>query len=93
MEVEAFSKKNDYVPEIDKNWQNKKVSYFLDSVNVAAVAVMLSVLISMIETSLINWQSILIAIISLGVTFGIKKSNVMHVILGGSILGYILNLI
>ncbi|WP_281614455.1 chromate efflux transporter [Flammeovirga sp. SubArs3] len=80
-------------PLIPKLRNNKKVGYFLDSVNVAAVALMISVLLSMCKASLVDWQSIIIACLSLFVTFKVKKANAMHVILGGAVLGYLLQLI
>ncbi|NMM47316.1 chromate efflux transporter [Marinigracilibium pacificum] len=66
---------------------------FLDSVNIAAVAVMCSVLISMAQDTLTNWQSIVLAILGLVFTFGPKKLSAMWIVLGSSILGYLLMLI
>ncbi|MDG2227507.1 MAG: chromate efflux transporter [Flavobacteriales bacterium] len=78
-------------PLIPKMRKSKVLGYFLDSVNVAAVAVMAGVLIEMSRVVLINdWRAIVIAVISVGVTFGLKKSNAMWTVLGGSILGYLL---
>ncbi|OHX68124.1 chromate efflux transporter [Flammeovirga pacifica] len=77
-------------PFIPKLRSNKKVRYFLDSVNVAAVAIMGIVLIQMSMTALTDWKSLLIGGLGFFATFGIKKANAMHVILGGSLLGYIL---
>jgi len=66
------------------------LSYFLDSVNVAAVAVMLGVLVTMSMETLITWQAVVIALISVFFTFGPKKLNPMWLILIGAFLGYIL---
>ena len=78
-------------PLIPKMRKSKVLGYFLDSVNVAAVAVMAGVLIEMSRVVLINdWRAIVIAVISVGVTFGLKKSNAMWTVLGGSLLGYLL---
>jgi len=78
-------------PLIPKMRKSKVLRYFLDSVNVAAVAVMLGVLFEMSRVILINdWRAILIAVISMGITFGLKKSNAMWTVLGGSLLGYLL---
>lgn len=78
-------------PLIPKMRKSKVLGYFLDSVNVAAVAVMAGVLIEMSRVVLINdWRAIVIAVISIGVTFGLKKSNAMWTVLGGSIFGYLL---
>ena len=81
---------NPLVPKIRKS---ATLGYFLDSVNIAAVAVIAGVLISMGAETLTDWKSILIAVISIGVTFGFKKMNPMWAVLGGSILGYLLTLI
>jgi len=78
-------------PLIPKMRKSKVLGHFLNSVNVAAVAVMVGVLFEMSRVILINdWRAIVIAVISIGVTFGLKKSNAMWTVLGGSILGYLL---
>ena len=78
-------------PLIPKMRKSKVLGYFLDSVNVAAVAVMLGVLFEMSRVVLMNdWRAIVIAVISIGITFGLKKSNAMWTVLGGSFLGYLL---
>ncbi len=64
--------------------------YFLDAVNVAAVAVMLAVLVIMGVETLIDWRAIIIAGISFFLVFSKLKVNVMWLIAGGSILGYLL---
>ena len=78
-------------PLIPKMRKSKVLGHFLNSVNVAAVAVMVGVLFEMSRVILINdWRAIIIAVISVGVTFGLKKSNAMWTVLGGSLLGYLL---
>jgi len=79
-------------PWIPKMRKSKLFSYFLNSVNIAAVAVMLAVLYKMSLETLINWQAILIAAISFLIVFKFKKVNVMWLVLGGAVLGYLLNL-
>lgn len=69
---------------------SKIFRYFLDAVNVAAVAVMFAVLITMGKETLVNWQAIFIALLSAFFVFSKWKLNVMWLILGGAILGYIL---
>jgi chromate transporter len=80
-------------PLVPKMRQSKILGYFLDCVNVAAVAVMGAVLIKMGQESLSDWRSIIIAIIGIAMTFGCKKSNAMYVVLMGSLLGYLLTLV
>ncbi|WP_103069388.1 chromate efflux transporter [Aquimarina sediminis] len=80
-------------PLVPKMRKSKLLSYFLDSVNIAAVAIMLSVLYVMSIDALIDWKSICIAVLSVIVVFAIKKVNAMWVVLGGSILGYLLAIV
>ncbi|MDH7446002.1 chromate efflux transporter [Aquimarina sp. 2201CG14-23] len=80
-------------PLIPKMRKSKVLSYFLDSVNIAAVAIMLSVLYAMSVDTLVGWRSVLIALISCVLIFGLKKINVMYIVLGGAVLGYLLHLI
>ncbi len=80
-------------PLVSKLRQSKVLSYFLDSVNVAAVAVMLAVLTKMSFASLIDWKMIVIAILSFFVVFYIKKISSVWVIIGGAVLGYLFSFI
>jgi chromate transporter len=43
--------------------------------------------------TLTNWRAVVIAFISIGVTFGFKKVLAVWTVIGGAVLGYILNLI
>ncbi len=65
----------------------------LDAVNVAAVAVMLSVLITMSIDTLTDWRAIGIAGISAFFIFSKWKISVMWLIAGGAVLGYLLLLL
>jgi chromate transporter len=66
---------------------------FLDGVNVAAVAIILAICYVLGKETITDWKTITIAIISLIFTFGFKKVNSAIIVLGGSLLGYVLNLI
>ncbi len=77
-------------PLIPKMRQSKLLGFFLDAVNIAAVAVMTSVLFDMSRDTLTDWRWILIAIISFTITFGFKKVNAMWTVLGGALMGYLL---
>lgn len=79
-------------PLIPKMRQSKFLSYFLDAVNVAAVAIMVAVLMKMGQEVLTDWRMIVIALLSFYVTFFIKKINAILIVLGGATLGYILHL-
>jgi len=50
--------------------ESNVLGYFLDSVNAAAVAVMLAILIFMAKDTLMDWRSIVIAVLSFFLTFG-----------------------
>ena len=63
--------------------------YFLDAVNVAAVAVMVAVLVVMTRETLIEWQSISIAIIASFLTFKTKTSTIWTIVIG-AVLGFLL---
>ena len=77
-------------PLIPKMRKSKVLGYFLDSVNVAAVAIMLAVLITMSQQTLLDWQAALIAVVSVVLIFKFKKVSVMWVLIIGAILGYAL---
>ncbi len=76
-------------PFIPKMRNSKLLRYFLDSVNVAAVAVMLAVLIVMAKETLIEWQSISIAIMAAYLTFKTKISTIWTIVIG-AIFGFLL---
>ena len=77
-------------PLIPKMRKSKVLGYFLDSINVAAVAIMLSVVITMSKQTLLDWQAALIAVVSVVLIFKFKKVSVMWVLIIGAILGYVL---
>ena len=77
-----------------KRMRNSNVfSAFLDAVNVASIAIIISICLEMGKETIIDWRTILIAIISIIVTFNYRNINSAFIVLGGSIIGYILNLI
>ena len=76
-------------PFIPKMRNSKILRYFLDSVNVAAVAVMLAVLIVMAKETLIEWQSISITIVAVVLTFKTKVSTIWTIVIG-AVLGFLL---
>ncbi len=81
---------NPFVPKMRKS---KFLGFFLDSVNIAAVAVMLGVLFTMSMETITNWRAIVIALISFGIIFGFKRVSVMWTVFGGALLGYVMNFI
>ena len=77
-------------PFVSKMRKSKMLRYFLDAVNVAAVAVMFAVLLVMGKDTLLDWRAISIAGVSAFFVFSKWKINVMWLILGGAIAGYLL---
>jgi len=77
-------------PLVPKMRSSMIFSYFLDTVNVGAVAIMFAVLITMSLETLTDWRAIVIAIISAFFMFSKWKVSVMWLILGGAVLGYVL---
>lgn len=76
-------------PLIPKMQKSRLLRYFLDAVNVAAVAVMLAVLVVMTKETLIDWQTIVIALLALLLVFKTKVSTIWVIIIG-AVLGYLL---
>lgn len=68
-------------------------SAFLDAVNVASVALIIVACFEMSRTAITDWRTILIAVLSIVIVFGYKKLNSAFVVLGGSVLGYLLSLL
>ena len=80
-------------PLVPKMRKSKILRGFLESVNVAAVAVMLAVLIIMGKNVLTDWPWVLIAIISALLVFGPKKISPIWVIVIGAVSGYVLEVL
>ena len=77
---------NPFIPRMRKS---TILRYFLDSVNVAAVAVMLAVLVIMAKETLVEWQSLLIALVAVLLTFKTKVSTIWTIVIGAA-LGFLL---
>lgn len=80
-------------PLIPRLRSSKIMSAFLDTVNVASIAIIVSILIEMGRATLLDWRTILIAVLSFVVTYFFKKLNTAFIVIGGSLLGYLLNLV
>jgi chromate transporter len=81
---------NPLIPRLRKS---KVMSAFLDSINIAAVAIIAAVCIAMGKDTLTDWRTMLIGIISLAVILLFKKLNNAFIVLGGSAMGYLLMLL
>ncbi len=77
-------------PVIPRLRRSKVVAAFLDTVNIASIAIILSVVIEIGKASLYDWRTMLIATLSFIVTFSFRKLNTAFIIAGGSLLGYLL---
>jgi chromate transporter len=80
-------------PMVRKMRNSKLFSTFLDAVNVASVAIIISICFTMGKDSITDWRTIVIALLSIGLTFGYRKINSVFIVLGGSLIGYLLSLI
>jgi chromate transporter len=80
-------------PMVNKMRNSKLFSAFLDAVNAASVAIIVVVCFDMGKESITDWRTLFIAILSIVIAFGFRKINSAFVVLGGSILGYLLTLI
>lgn len=79
-------------PIVKKMRNSKLFSAFLDAVNVASIAIIVAVCFDMGKDTITDWRTILIAVLSIIIAFGYKKLNSAIVVLGGSIIGYLLTL-
>ncbi len=80
-------------PLVPKMRKSRLFSSFLDAVNVASVAIISFVCYQMGKESIADWRTACIALVSIMVTFGLKKVNSVFIVTGGSALGYLLTLI
>ena len=80
-------------PLVPKMRNSRLFSSFLDGVNIASVAIILTVCISFAGETIMDWRTILIAILSLIICFGFRKVNTVFLIIGSAALGYVMQLI
>lgn len=77
-----------------KKMRNSKIfSVFLDAVNAASVAIIVSVCISMGIETVNDWRTILIVAACLVISFGFRKINSALIVVLGSGMGYLLTLL
>lgn len=77
-------------PLVPRMRRSRLFSAFLDGVNAASVAIILTVCIEFGRATIIDWRAIVIAVLSAIIVFGFPKVNTAFVIAGGSLLGYLL---
>lgn len=80
-------------PIVKKMRNSKLFSVFLDAVNVASVALIVAVCFEMGKDTITDWRSLLITFLSIATVFSFKKMNSAFIVLGGSVLGYLLTLL
>lgn len=80
-------------PLIPKLRKSKLMSTFLDTVNIASVAIILSICITMGKASITDWRTVVIAIAGLLITLKFRKLNSAFIVLGGAVVGYLLWLV
>jgi chromate transporter len=80
-------------PLVKKMRSSTLFSTFLDAVNVASVAIIISVCFAMGKDSITDWRTISIAFVSLLLIFGYKKINSALIVVGGSLAGYLLTFV
>lgn len=69
------------------------LSKFLDAVNAGAVGIMIAVTLKLGYEFAFDWRAAVLMALSILVTFVIKKISPLWIILGGGILGYLLNFV
>lgn len=77
-------------PLVKKLRSSTLFSVFLDAVNVASVAIIISICIQMGKDTIIDWRTILIAILSILTVFYYRKINSAFIVISGGFLGYLL---
>lgn len=77
-------------PFVNKMRNSSTFSSFLNGVNVASIALIISVCITMGIDSITDWKTTLIACASIAILFVFKKLNSAFVVIGGALLGYLL---
>jgi len=80
-------------PLIPRFRNSQLFSAFLDGVNVASVAIIVTVCISFSREVITDWRTVVIGIVSLVVTFGFRRVNTVFLVLGGAVMGYLLQLL
>lgn len=80
-------------PIVKKMRNSKLFSSFLDALNVASVAIIVAVCFDMGKDTITDWRTFLVAFCSIVISFGYKKLNSAFVVLGGSLIGYLLTLL
>lgn len=79
---------NPLIPRLRKS---AVMSAFLDTVNIASIAIILAVAVEMGRQTLLDWRTVVIAVLGFVITFGFRQLNTAFIIIGGAVLGYLLS--
>ena len=77
-------------PLIPRLRSSKIMAAFLDTVNVASIAIIAAVCVTMIQASVQDWRTLVIGVASLVITVRFRNINTAFIVAGGACLGYIL---
>jgi len=80
-------------PLVKKMRNSTLFAVFLDAVNVASVAIILAVCVTMGRETITDWRTICIGLASIVIVFWFKNINSSLIVIGGSVLGYLLTLV
>jgi chromate transporter len=80
-------------PLVPRMRRSKLFSAFLDGVNAASVAIIVTVCIAFTRETVTDWRTILIGLLSLVVTFGFRKVNTVFVVIASALAGYMLQML
>jgi chromate transporter len=79
-------------PLVKKMRNSQPFAVFLDAVNVASIAIIVSICYELGRDTITDWRTILIALLSIVIVFNYKKINSAFIVLGGALFGYLLML-
>lgn len=80
-------------PLVKKMRESELFSTFLDAVNAASIAIIISICLEMGSETIAGWRTVLIALLSIAILFKYKKINSAFIVLAGSITGYLLTFV
>jgi chromate transporter len=78
---------------VKKMRNSKTFTVFLDAVNVASVALIVSICFVIGKDTITDWRTVVIALLSIFIIFRYNKINSAFIVLGGALLGYLFNFI
>ena len=80
-------------PLIPRLRESKVMSAFLDTVNIASIAIILAVVVEMGKETFLDWRTMIIALLGFVITFYFRRLNTAFIVMGGALLGYLLTFI